>query len=357
MFASATEVKLARGAELRDLINGQQLSSLNGTSTPLHWLSSEITVDRMPDLYRYLNKDLEVEVMDPEAFVRNLDTSFLEKQSDEWLVKLYTFLSKQQGLTINNIIKRKAILRLEDNSHVSPFKRTSPFDRNETPNAYLLRAGKSKFPLIKMSLLADNTVYEFLKKIGLSAPDVVDEVLKFILPAYEAGEVALDDEVRNKQDLGSIQKALQHTDHRTRQHLLSTLNETPFIQAKNAKTSELVWKIPREVCCRTEELLIWFEGNEEAWFITDAFPESLLSDLNIPTRLLPKAKRVIVAGHVVVYDWRGHHQRGLHGFDPHATLNGLQHAINHMTSDKASALTTFIRKRTAVPSSLFNERI
>src|SRR6266849_817632 len=43
MFASATEVKLARGADLRDLINDQQLSSFYGTSTPLHWLPSEIT--------------------------------------------------------------------------------------------------------------------------------------------------------------------------------------------------------------------------------------------------------------------------------------------------------------------------
>ena len=45
-FARATEVKLARGGELRDLINGQQLSLLYGAESPLHWLSSEITEDR-----------------------------------------------------------------------------------------------------------------------------------------------------------------------------------------------------------------------------------------------------------------------------------------------------------------------
>jgi len=339
MFAKATEVKLARSAELRDLINNQQLSSLYGTSTSLHWLSSEITIDKMPDLHQYLNKELKIEFMDPESFVRRLKTSFLEKQSDEWLLKLYTFLSKQQGLTINNIIKRTPILRLEDNSHVSPFKRTSPFDRNETPNAYLLRIGKSEFPLVKRSLIADNIAYEFLKRIGLSEPNVVDEVLTFILPAYEAGEVALDDEVRNKQDLGHIQEALQRTDHRARQHLLSKLNETPFIQANNARTAERAWKTPYEVYSRAKELFIWFEGNEETWFITDSFPESLLTDLNIPTHLLPKAKSDAgTTSYVIINKSKGYHQRGLHHFDPHATLDGLQHAIDHITTGKAKIL-------------------
>src|SRR5262249_34041554 len=48
--------------------------------------------------------------------------------------------------------------------------------------------------------------------------------------------------------------------------------------------------------------------------------------------------------YVVIYDSRGHHQRGLHGFDPHATLNGLQHAIDHITSERARILWNFLLK-------------
>src|SRR5205085_10567401 len=137
------------------------------------------------------------------------EMALLEHQTDEWLMKLYIFLSKQPGL--KNIIKGKPLLRLEDNSHVTPFKRTPPYARNETPNAYLLREGESKFPLVKRALLADDTVYSFLKEIGLSEPDSVDEVLRFILPPYEAGQVALDDERHNQQDLQCIQEALKCT--------------------------------------------------------------------------------------------------------------------------------------------------
>ncbi len=336
-FARATQVKLARGADLRELINEKQLSTLYGSASPLHWLVPDITLDRTPELYRYLNKDLEVEIVDPNVFVRKLEESFLEIQTDEWLMQLYTFLSEQPGL--NNIIKGKPILRLEDNSHVSPFKRSSPYDRNETPNAYLLREGKSKFRLVKKSLLTDDTVYNFLKRIGLSEPDIVDEVINFILPLYKAGEVALDDEVRNKQDLGYIQEALQRIGHRARQDLLSSLNKTPFLQATNAKTSEQAWKTPCEVYCKTKDLLTWFEENEEAWFIAGLIPEPLLRDLNIPTHLQLKARTAIgTTGHVVIRDWRGHHERGLHGFDPDAKLDGLEHALKYITLNKSIML-------------------
>jgi hypothetical protein len=339
IFASATQVKLAHSTDLRELINDQQLSSLYGAPSPLYWLFSEITADRMRDLHRYLNRDLEVEIVDPEAFVRKLEKSFLEKQTDDWLVTLFTFLSKQPSL--NYIIKGKPILRLEDNSQVSPFN--APYDRNKTPNAYLLREGNSELPLVKRPLLADEIVYSFLKGIGLSEPDIVDEVLKFILPPYEAHEIALDNEIRNKRDLDSIQKALQRGDHRARQELISRLNKTPFLQATNAKTSERAWKAPCEVYSKTEELLIWFEGNEHAWFIASSLPRSLFSDLNIRTQLQPEARVVTGStGYVAIWDRHGNHQRGLHHFDPHARLEGLQHALKHITLDKAKMLWNFL---------------
>jgi len=336
-FASAPQGKLARSADLRDLINEQQLSSLYGALSPLHWLPAEITADRIPDLYRYLTKDLQIEVIDPEAFVRKLETPFLEQQTDEWLMKLYIFLSKQPGL--KNIIKSKPLLRLEDNSHVTPFNRMSSFTRSETPNAYLLCEGESKFPLVKRALLADDAVYAFLREIGLSEPDILDEVLRFILPPYEAGEVAFDDERRNQHDLQRIEEALKCTGHRVGQELITKLNNTQFLRAINAETSERAWKAPCEVYSSTEELLTWFEGNEQAWFIADSLPGSLCDDLNIRNHLQPKARKATgYAGYVIILDDRGDHRRGLHRFDPGASLEGLQHALDLMTPNKARML-------------------
>lgn len=333
MFAKATEVKLAGSADLRELLDKQQLSMLYGSRPPLHWLSAEITADRTSDFYRYLTNDLQIKPIEPEAFIRKLEVPFLEGQTDEWLIKLYIFLSKQSALRY--IFRRKPILRLEDNSHVSPFSASSNW--NNTPNAYLLREGESKFPLVKRALLADDTVCTFLKEIGLSEPDVADEMLRFILPSYEKGEVALDDEGRNWQDLHHIQEALKCTDYHARQELIDKLNETPFLRAINAKTSELAWKTPCVVYRETQELRIWFEGNDQAWFIADSLPESLCADLNIRSQLQPKAETGY-AGFVTIRNWHGHHQRGLRHFDPDASLEGLDHALDFITPDKARML-------------------
>ncbi len=330
-FTSARQAKLARSADLRELMNGRQLSALYGEASALYWLSSDVTRDRTPELYEYIIRDLGVEVVRPETFIQRLERSFVERQTDEWLIQLYTFLGKQPDL--KSMIKQRFILRLEDNNHVPPF------DPHGKPNAFLLREGKSELPLVKRSLLADEAVYSFLEGIGLSEPDIVDEVLNFILPPYQAGKISLDDEKRNQQDLDQIQVALQRTGHRAWQEIIFTLNQTSFIRAYNAKTEEKAWKAPGEVYSKTEELSTWFEGNEHAWFIAGSLPGSLLNDLNIRTHLQPEA-RVTTGSTGYVAIWRGHgdHRRGLHGFDPSARLDGLQHAIDHMTPDKASML-------------------
>lgn len=103
--------------------------------------------------------------------------------------------------------------------------------------------------------------------------------------------------------------------------------------------------MPSEVYGRTKELLTWFEGNEQVWFITGSFPKSLLSDLNIPTHLQPKAKTASgTTGHVVIRNEWGFNQRGLHGFDPGANVDGLQQALELITIDKAKILWNILLK-------------
>lgn len=145
--------------------------------------------------------------------------------------------------------------------------------------------------------------------------------------------------MRYQQSIGDIQEALQRTSHRARQEFISSLNKTPFILTSNVKMSERAWKTPREVYSKTEELLTWFEGNEQTWFIAEPFPESLRGDLNIPTHLRPSARTATdTSGYVVIRDVRAGHVRGLHGFDPDAKLDGLEYALNHITLNKARML-------------------
>src|SRR5258708_38630414 len=46
--------------------------------------------------------------------------------------------------------------------------------------------------------------------------------------------------------------------------------------------------------------------------------------------------------YVVIHDGKGSHQRGLHGFDPHARLDGLQYALDQVTLERARMLWDFL---------------
>ena len=93
-FASAKEAKLARSTDLRDLLTSDQLQTLYQAERPLKWLSAEITQDKTPELRTYLMYHLGIEEVTPDAFARRITKSFLEEQSDEWMIRFYTYLAR-----------------------------------------------------------------------------------------------------------------------------------------------------------------------------------------------------------------------------------------------------------------------
>jgi hypothetical protein len=51
-------------------------------------------------------------------------------------------------------------------------------------------------------------------------------------------------------------------------------------------------------------------------------------------------KQGIHAGHVIVAAEYGRHKRGRNGFDPTCQIDGLEHALQHPTIEKAGRLDT-----------------
>ena len=129
-FVAARNVKLVRGAALMKILNQEQLGVLFQSNSEIKWLSDEITQDRAPDLRSYLMQELDIEEVDPEVFARNLSEQFLASQDDEWFIRFYEFLSEQNALwrpprweyDEGGILRNKPILRLQDGSHVNPFR-------------------------------------------------------------------------------------------------------------------------------------------------------------------------------------------------------------------------------------------
>ena len=268
-FVSAQNAKLARGTDLRKLLNQDQLRFLFQSMDTIKWLTGEITQDRTPDLRTYLLNNLGVEEVTPDGFARKITESFLTNQDDDWFIGFYEYLFGQGALwrapsrnsdTVG-VLRAKPILRLEDNSLVIPF------GADGHPNAYLPPEHSVSFPVIKRSIAKNQGALDFLKRLGLELPDEVAEVIENILPKYNKnGDGQIDDETY-KADMQTIFRALKTDSKQKKERLLEEIKRIPFVKSSSPATGEVTFRIPGEVYLPTEDMRTYLAGNPDAWIL------------------------------------------------------------------------------------------
>ncbi len=344
-FVSASDAKLARSAALRELISDDQLRVLYRSDRPVRWLSADITDDRTPGLRRYLLDELGIEEVVADGFARRFDKDFVEEQTDEWMIRLYRFLDDQKALWRANVaglrlgtapLRNKPFIRLEDGSHVAPFR-----PQTGEPQAFLPVEAPTDLPTVKREIAADQQALELLRRLGLSEPDIVDEVIGKTLPKYLGpGSQEIDDR-EHERDIRKILLALETDSESKERRLMKSLSETRFLFAQNASTGQIALQVPSSIYVRSHELEAYFEDNPSVWFLDERYArhEQRLRNLGVRTtvRISCRApmKYGISAGHVIVADYHGWHVRGRNGFDPTCDIDGLEHALQHPTFEKA----------------------
>lgn len=248
--APAGRARLGRTQELRDLFSALQLAALLGEDGELSWLSGDISQDRAPELRRYLMQELGVAEITPETIIARFDQAFLEGQPDHWILDLYEFLNGQAGL--RRRLDGLPLIRLADGSHVSPRV-------DGQPHAFLPSTIMTGFPTVRASVCATEPAREFLRSLGLTEPDPVDDVVRNVLPKYQAEEVdvAADD---YEADIGRILAAFSTDSKGQRDKLLAALRETRFVMAVDTGDTSRDVARPGEVYLSTERLKELFTG-------------------------------------------------------------------------------------------------
>lgn len=258
----ASRARLGRTQELRDLFTPTQLAALYGAQGELVWLSGDITQDRTPELRRYLMQELEVPELTPETIITRLDRGFLEAQTDPWIGKLYEFLGGQPGLLPR--LKGIPLIRLEDGSHVSP-------SLDGQPQAFLPGPIATGFPVVRATVCASSTALAFLKSLGLTQPDPVDDVVRNLLPKYREDEVDVSD-ADYESDIGRIVNAFGTDSKGQREKLLAALRVTPFVMAVDVgDASEHVAK-PGDIYVATERLQELFASVPDVLLADNRYP-------------------------------------------------------------------------------------
>lgn len=257
----ASKARLARTQELRVLFGPSQLAALFGHDGELAWLSGDITQDRTPELRQYLMRELGIVEVTPEAILPGLDKSFLEAQSDRWVLDLYEFLNGQPAL--RRRVDGLPLIRLQDGTHV-------PANSNGQPQAFLPSAIETSFPTVRRAVCATVEARKFLQSLALTEPDPVDDVVWNVLPRYRSQEVHVEDR-DYEADIRRIVAAFGTDSKAQREKLLAALRESSFVMAVDAGDGSKRASTPGEVYLATQRLKEVFEGVADVLLVDDAY--------------------------------------------------------------------------------------
>ncbi len=334
----AARARLASDPNLLQLLTPDQLGALLGTRQPLFFVDPDLT----PPLKRYLLDEIGIAEVTPEEVITHASAGFLQQQPDGWIVRFYAFVHADPALWRKSRLpgerpgaaRGRPIIRLEDGTQAAPF------GEGDRPAVYLPRPGLATngFPVVRRAIAENPVARRFLEALGLTVPDLADEVLLVILPRYErlAEAHALDltaalDPAQRDADLEAIVCALDESPPFKRDHLLGRLKQTPFLVGENAATGEQHLRPPPALYERTKELEVYFGANPDIWFAADGYGPWLrqLRGIGVRDRVAVIARSPGPSGHVLIADEFGRHERGLDGFDPGAEIDGLAFALSH----------------------------
>lgn len=342
-FVSADNAKLARGTELRELINQPQLRSLMKTTNSCKWLSSEIT-ERRATLHKYITDELKVEEITPRRFAALLTNEFLRDQNIAWMISFYRFLRYQEALWRKSrfggpqqeqTLLGKEIIRLQDGSNVVPFR------WDGQPNAYICHDTdcSSRLHVVHREIAVDKSAQVFLWDLGIPELDIVEEVIDAVLPKYSCDPVEVTEE-QYRVDIDMIVRALSldcGLIKKTR--LRRALSGISFLRVRNASNNKIAYVRTDEAYFPHEDLRTYFHGFCDAWFVDDLMGQesySVLRELGVADQVRMRRGHKGHSGFVTIVESRGFHRRGIDGFDPSLTVHGLQYAVSFPSVAKAA---------------------
>ena len=218
------------------------------TSQPLHWLSDDITDHSAPVLRQYLRTVHGVTDVRAAQVIQQLDVSYLESRPDDWIRQLYEFMNTQRDLHAR--AKNWPLIRLECGKHVHAWQ-------DDQLQAYL-PGRTTEYPTVRSGVCSTDASREFLEALGLTEPDLVDDIIRNVLPKYADGpDVEIIDYAG---DIRRIVAAFESASEARRKELVSKLTNTSFLVGVDAGSGKRQWTKPGATYIKTSRLDKLFNG-------------------------------------------------------------------------------------------------
>ena len=204
----------------------------------------------------------------------------------------------------------------------------------------------SAFPIVHPELVKYDEIRRFLEKEGIREIDAIAIVEKSILPKYKDPNMRFDESVYHN-DLRRIRNAYRNANDAEKSELKSILSGYSWLACLHASgkdTDCIVWKRPgtSDLFEKTDENKAWFGGLEDvgAFFLHP----SVVETLDELTSCITCTSGTIIKNlsteeyTITLSNEYWNHKRGLKGFDPRATIVGIESAFDNWNQARSIVL-------------------
>lgn len=345
-FTRATDALLARGKELTEFLNTDDIQQLFNKK---YWLDTNITYDKTPELRGYLINELKVTEVDFETFARKITPEFLQTKPDEWMIDFYRRLLDQPSLWSvraysKGVLRTKPIIRLENNEHIAPF------DNNGKIQVYLPQETKSEYKIVKRTLTKNEESLKFLKELGLTKPDLFAEIREFVLPKYQTKNPVKDEQYFD--DFEKLLRGYESVQSNKKEEFVKELKNAAFVYAvKNDDSGECCLLKATQIYFSGEDLKEYFNGYQSVYFVSGElykkFEEDRVKKFLKELGVEDKPRRIQIEGDLFSaekYKLRGGTSCTRDEYQNDYEYEGLDNFINNITPEKSYLLWKLLLK-------------
>ncbi len=263
-FSTLTNAFLAESQSLRSLLDTEQLRLLTNQKQANWIFPSLATQSPLGQFVRQLlTQNMERKMLSPilnwETALRLMNSDFLQKQTDEWLIYFYTeLLQNHRALWSGHkaLVKEKPIIRLENGRMVLPFDRATG-----TPNAYIPTQLATEYPTVKQTIVTQDLAKSFLENLGLSTPVLRDELENHILPKFINAQNAKEAIMPSMAELEKIITHYWQCNAEEAVQLEKQLSQLPILQVVSIEDGSIIAACPNQVYFENKLLTRFFDSS------------------------------------------------------------------------------------------------
>lgn len=276
-YYSRAKAYWAADTELSDLFSDEQLSDLFKNPN-----SGWVFISKGQKQLNQANRNLEnyisgliSEVVDAKKLLRLFTKEFVEKQTDEWLIQLYTYLASRKYLwdDKDKIALKQPILLNQNRKAVIPFNKDLT-----APKIFLPLERATSYDTVYQPLVDSVEAMAFIAAIGIGKPDVKAEIFNDIIPQY-ISNFDYDDTAKILQHFETFLNYYENCSTSQQIDLIAKLKDIQFLVTFNPQNSETYFFCnPEQVYLKDKKIETYFECAKDIYFLDEDFYIEYLSD-------------------------------------------------------------------------------